>query len=229
MKFFIIAANLTLAIVFSGCSIIESILPHPDQFVLNRWNFAAQMLYVQNMSPIDSVEQTADNTLLLHSGSTAAIAADRLTDFAADFSITITRGTGVRLATRTVEHFYKEEKGIAFVYTTSGSFIEENEREVARIDSVRAIIGQQARIFIINEGKKYRVQVGCNVVYRGETSLPSTEYVIAQPLAASKVELAGIDFIPVRIGRPTDWNREKPWGKENGVQEVLNARPKSRR
>lgn len=215
--------------MLGGCTIIESILPHPDQFVLNRWNFVAQMLYVQNMSPLDSVEQTADNTLLLHSGSTAAIAADRLTDFAADFSITLTRGTGVRLATRTVEHFYKEEKGIAFVYTTTGSFIEENGREVAQIDSVRAIPGQQARVFIINEGKKYSVQVGCNVVYRGETSLPSTEYVIAQPLASSAVELAGIDFIPVRIGRPTDWNREKPWGKENGVKEVIDARPKSYR
>lgn len=228
MKISQVIAVTILAVVVQGCSIIVSLLPQPDRYVINRWNFAGQLAVAHNMSPLDSIRQTADNTLFLHSGGTVAIASEKLTNFAGDFSITLRRGAGVRLATRTVEEFYSTEKGIAFVYTTDGSYIEENGRVIARLDSVRAVRGLQSRVFIINEGKKYRVHIGCNIVYRGETSLPATEYVIAQSLPESDVELAGLDFIPVRMGKPVDWNREAPWGNESGVKEVIEARPKTR-
>lgn len=230
MRTLTLLCAISAAATLGGCSIINSIfnsiLPQPDVFYLNRWNISGQLAVVHNLSPIDSVRQTADNTLYLHSGSTVAISTDKITDFAGDFSVTLPRGGGIRLAFRTVEHFYETEKGIAFVFTTNGSYIEENGREIARIDTIRAVPGLQTRIFIINEGRKYRVQAGCNVIYRGETDLPTTEYIIAVPLPNSDAELAGIDMYPIRGGRPVDYNREKPWGHESGMSEIYEERAK---
>ncbi len=205
-------------------SVLNSILPQPDVFYLNRWNISGQFAVAHNLSPLDSVSQTAENTLFLNSGSTVTISLEKITDFVSDFSVTLPRGGGIRLATRTVKRFYETEKGIAFVFTTNGSYIEENGREIARIDTIRAVPGLQTRLLIINEGKKYRVQVGCNVIFRGETDLPATEYIIAQPLPNSDAEIAGIDMYPIRGGRPVDPNREKPWGNETGMTEIYRER-----
>ncbi len=229
MRAMVMLSIAAIALSLSGCSIMNALLPQPDVFYINRWNFSGRFAVAHNMSALDSVQQIADNSLLLHSGATVAIASEKLTDFEGDFSITLSRGSGLRLATRTVEHFYATEKGIAFVYAANGSYIEENGKEIARIDSVRAVLGQQARILILNEGKKYSVQVGCDIIYRGETSLPSTEYVIAEPLPGTKAEIAAIDFYPIRMGRPYDINREKPWGSENGMEKIKNEYAKRRR
>ncbi|MBI3258056.1 MAG: hypothetical protein HYZ54_01020 [Ignavibacteriae bacterium] len=189
---------LILAFLFQSCGLLQQVLPKPDEFSLNQSTRQTVVIAAMNMSHIDSVEEKGDNSLLIHGSTTVAMATDFYTNFTGDFTVNIQKGTGVKFSYRTTSNNFKSTTGISFNYTVSGSWIEENGQVIAKFDTVNAVVGETERIQIINLGKQYSVQVGCNVIYRGTTSLPATEYILAGTFPESHVLLTGMDFIPIR-------------------------------
>ncbi len=199
MRTAIFISALILTLSLSSCELLKNFLPEPDQYRFNRGRSTPGTVFGGlNISEIDSVEQTGNNAILLHSGGAIGLRVNPVTDFIGDFTVNIKEGRGVKFTFRTTTHDITSISGITFNYTGSGSWIEENGQTIARLDTVRAIIGQQERIQISNEGKLYTVQVGCTVIYRGKTNLPATEYIIPSTFSGSTVLLTGMDLITIR-------------------------------
>lgn len=181
---------------------------NPDQFYLNSTrNSIGTYIYGQKLTSIDSVEDTADNAFIINDGGQAALSSDLNTDFIADFTVSITQGNGARFRFRTTKHTLSEGRELAFVYSTTGSRVESNGTVIATLDTVRALANTPERVIITNWGRKYTIQVGCNIVYYGTSTLPTTEFVITESLPSSTVYLSGIDFIPIH--KASDSNTPK--------------------
>lgn len=198
MKRILFIASIILAFVVQSCGVLQSILPEPYNFYFNRDNRQGVYCVGENLSELDSVEQIGDNALLMYSGAKVAMASYLVTNFTGDFTVNIQEGKGLRINFRTTSENFNSIPGLAFVYSTSGSWIEENSTIVARLDTVKAITEFPERIQITNLGKQYSIQVGCTVVYRGTTELPATEYMLPSTLSGSTVVISGIDFVPIR-------------------------------
>lgn len=189
---------LLFVILLQSCGLFQKILPRPDEYSLNESTRQSETIAGLNISNIDSVEYKADNSLLLHSGATIALATYLNTNFTGDFTVNVQKGSGLKFSFRTTSNNFKDSQGITFNYTTAGSWLEENGNVIAKFDMVRAIVGEAERIQITNTGKQYIVQVGCNIIYKGTTDTPATEYILASTFSGSRVLLTGIDFIPIR-------------------------------
>lgn len=192
---------LLLAMFLSGCSIFKGFFPPPDEFYLNQYRgydgMYATYIFGQKLTSIDSVEDTANNAFTIYSGGQAALSSDLNTDFIADFTVSITEGNGARFRFRTTKHTLSEGRDLAFVYSTTGSRVEANGTVIATLDTVRALANTPERVIITNWGRKFTIQVGCNIVYYGSSTLPTTEFIITETLPSSTVSLSGIDFIPL--------------------------------
>ncbi|MBS1538888.1 MAG: hypothetical protein JST20_14215 [Bacteroidetes bacterium] len=198
MKKTIFISSIIFALAFQSCGVLQSFLPEPYNYYFNRDNRQGVYCVGENLSELDSAEQIADNAVLMYSGATVAMASNLATNFVGDFTVNIKKGNGLRINYRTTSENYKSIPGLAFIYSTSGSWIEENGSIIAQLDSIKAITEQPERIQITNLGKKYSIQVGCDIVYRGITELPATEYMIPSTLSGSTVVVSGIDFVPIR-------------------------------
>lgn len=190
---------LILTLLLPSCEALKNFIPEPDQYRFNRGRSTPGTVFSGlTISEIDSVEQTGNNAILLYSGGVIGLRVNPVTNFTGDFTVNIKEGRGVKFTFRTTTHDIKTIPGITFNYTDSGSWVEENGQTIARFDTVQAIIGQEERVQISNEGKQYTIQVGCNVIYRGKTNLPATEYIIPSTFSGSTALLTGMDLITIR-------------------------------
>ncbi len=209
MKYLFSFSLILTALTLDSCRLFTLALPAPDQFKFNRELRTATFIVGQNYSDIDSVTQTGDNALLMRSGVTVALAADKMTNFVSDMTVVLLRGEGLKLHFRTTSENFPTDKGIAFVYTKNGSWLEENNAIIARFDSIRALANDSERVIITNLGQKYTIQVGCRTIYRGSTLLNATEYIIPVTLPDTRVLLTGIDFISVRNADPRNTPKKR--------------------
>jgi len=207
----IIVIILSCSAFIPGCAIYKGLFPPPDEFFLNQFRGSdgvyATYIFGQKLTSIDSVEDTANNAFIIYDGGQAALSSDLNTDFIADFTVNITQGNGARFRFRTTKHTLSEGRELAFVYSTTGSRVESNGTVIATLDTVRALANTPERVIITNWGRKYTIQVGCNIVYYGTSTLPTTEFVITESLPSSTVYLSGIDFIPIH--KASDSNTPK--------------------
>lgn len=179
-------------IVFTACS--------PDTFLLNRsGKFPnSRMIYGFNMSELDSLDVTGDNSLYLHSGAMTALALNKMTQLHTDITCELTQGTSLRFAFRTTGVDYPERKGVTFDYSTTNSIISCNGKIIRTVDSIKAELNKPSRIQIFNDGNMVNVIVNCDTVYYGKVFIPATEYLIIESLNNSTAKLSGIIFSSLR-------------------------------
>ena len=190
MKSFIFIFVLLAIIIQPGCT--------PDLFWLNRQqpNQVPGLI----MSGLESVEKTADNALVLHDSSRAALALPMITQLEGDFTVELKKGDGVRFAIRSASANYEIHPAIKFDFTVNGCIIKENNELKGNADTVKAIYNEPSRIIIQNDGKIVRIKVDCDIVYYAKTELPATEYIIVETLPGSEAYLYGINFADVLEG-----------------------------
>lgn len=166
----------------------------PDEFDLNDNTVSRQ--HVWNMSALDNVERIQPDAMSMKENSTVAIAYPGTTQFASEYTTTLSGGEGIRFRFRTTRHDYKQDKntGLSFSYTPTGCTLEENGRTVQYIDSIRATANTPTRILIQNHGNYYSITVGCSRIVYKTTSLPSTEYVIVETMGGTAATMKDITF-----------------------------------
>jgi hypothetical protein len=168
----------------------------PDMFYLNENKFDKEAITGFKVCPLDSVEVLAGNAFIMYSGSLVDMCCNEIpiTQFRADFTANIVRGTGLRFSFRTIIDSYETHPNISFDYTLDGCNVYENNKLLVRVDSIKAVLNQPTRILIENYGKLYNIVVDCDTVFYGSTNLPATQHMILKTLENSDIRLSGIDF-----------------------------------
>jgi len=168
----------------------------PDQFYLNSRSVDSEEISGLIIGNLDNVDVYAKNALKIHeSGMVDLICrSGGITQMKADITTNITSGDGVRFAFRTIMDSYDTHPSITFDFTKDGCFVNENNRSLTKVDTIKAKIGESSRILIENYGKLVNIVVGCDTVYFGPTGLSATEHIIISPLNSSDVDLSGIIF-----------------------------------
>lgn len=195
-------------IILSTISIMILMACAPDQYVLNHRD--EMRLNGIIMSRLESVEKVADNALRLHPSAVTAMRYTGLTQFMADYSVKILKGSGMKFAFRTVSDTYPRDPSLVLAYTTDGYTVYENGRIVAKSDTVSAILNEPARIKIRNQGKMVKITIGCDLVYYAKTELPATEYVILETLEGTEAYIYGIEFADI-----LESDDQEIWGYED--------------
>lgn len=176
---------LIISFIIFGC--------HPDRFSLNKRDDNRIEGFI--MSPdFEKVEITADNELVLYEGAFISLRTLGLTQIFADFTVTLMNGEGLTFYFRTVQNGFPNQPFIKFDYTTQGCSVNENDKLIISVDSIKAKIKVPSKIRIINDGKLVTITVDCDTVYYGKTQLNATEYVLIKPYEQSRALLSGIFF-----------------------------------
>lgn len=188
--------------IISGCGIIPSILPNPYIYRLNKFT-PKQYLGCINISPIDSVEQTADNSMKIYKGGALAFTLDQAADHITDMSITTTHGTHFTIGFRSTHHAYPHDKGLEFTFIGKEILIKERGVIIDRKQFSGLQENKQERFIIINDAAEYSLQIGCDIVYRGRTTIVGTEYCFLYPSGTTEIHAQAISMTNIRITKPS--------------------------
>ena len=183
IKTFILIAITIIAIVSCG------ILPHPDTFMLNETT--SSPIEAFKLSDISLVNKTFDNEFKMHRGGICAIKSEYITTNKLEFTIRLYEGNGLRVMTRTDKRKYKTEPGIVFEWTKKGTSFYENGQKLYSTSQFEAIDNFPTKFSFINNAKYYYLITDCDTIYKGTTTLPSTEYFIFESLDA-EMKITGI-------------------------------------
>jgi len=164
----------------------------PDQYRLNE--SAEYPIAGLIMSDLDSVMKLKGNEIMLYPGGLTALRSEGMTQLHADISTQIISGEGITMYFRTVSDKMEQKNYIRFNYSTNGCKVFENKDLLVSVDSIKAKIGQLARVQIRNDGVIYTITVDCDTVIRYRTNLPATEYLILSSMKNSKIKISGINF-----------------------------------
>lgn len=185
-----------------GCSIIPSILPNPYVYRLNKYT-PKQFIGCINISHIDSVEQTADNSMKIYKGGALAFTLDQAADHITDMSITTTHGTHFTIGFRSTHHAYPHDKGLEFTFIGKEILIKERGVIIDRKQFSGLQENKQERFIIINDAAEYSLQTGCDIVYRGRTTIVGTEYCFLYPSGTTEIHAQAISMTNIRITKPS--------------------------
>jgi len=203
LRSFITIITITSCIVLLiGCGIIPALLPDPYFFRLNRIS-TSPILAAYNLSHIDSVEQTADNSVKIYKGGKIVLALGEAADHVTDISITPRNGTEFTMGFRTTVREYKEKKGLEFVFANNTLLIKENGKTIDEKKNVTLSKNIQERFIIVNDASEYSVQVGCDTVFRGKTILPGTEYIFLTTQNNTEINANAISVRQIRMTTPS--------------------------
>ncbi|MFA6571022.1 MAG: hypothetical protein WCT77_07270 [Bacteroidota bacterium] len=164
----------------------------PDEFTLNKKT--PGQIDGLIMTSLESVDQYADNAIILNENGLAAMRRYGLTQFIGDFTVKIQQGEGVRFSIRSACNEYDNHPVINFDYTTKGCIFSGTGLKEFLVDSVKALRNSPSRIKIYNLGKNITVTVNCDTVYNTKTELPATEFIMVKSLNNSRIQLSGISF-----------------------------------
>ncbi|MFH1050277.1 MAG: hypothetical protein V1779_05020 [bacterium] len=177
-----------LLITISAC--------HPDIFYLNRNVSETEEISGFIIGSLDSVEQFAKNGMMLYSGSMIDMYCNEIpiTQFQADFTTELNRGSGLSFSFRTIIDHFELHPNITFEYSTNGCKVFDSGKLLTNVDSIKAEINKPARIIIENYGKLFNIVVDCDTVFYGRTELHATQHMILKPFPGSDIRLTGIRF-----------------------------------
>jgi hypothetical protein len=187
-KKMIFALILLTAVSVIGCGRLF----HPDYFRLDEDSVTPIEVFI--LSDIYSVEKTFyDNEFLLHDGGIAAMKKPDETTNSLLFTVTLLSGEGIRLMFRTDTKKFRDEPGMLLEWTQNGCVVKENNKTIAKVDTVKAVVGSPVRISVINEGAHFSITADCDTIIKGTTQLPNTEYYLLESLQ-SESTISGIFF-----------------------------------
>ena len=188
---------------FNGCmEFLDGFLPTaPDTFEWRSGFFVRCSGKI--LSPLETVFVNYENGYVMGETGKVALSVPRITDFRLLMNATVQQGDGVRIVLRKTIHQEMQLPGVTLDYTTKGVIIKDGERIVMQTDTIKAIPGTDELIKIDSEGKTIRIEIGCSKPCIFTTESLGTEYVITSSLPGSRVALNGLEFIPMRLTRPS--------------------------
>jgi hypothetical protein len=136
--------------------------------------------------------EVGDKRILLKPGARLAIKTRNLTQSVSQFDVDIISGDGMVAYIRTVPHDFDTTRGIALRYSSSGSWVRNEQMEIVPIEH-NADAGLQT-LKVYSDGDLIRFDAGCRVLHEQTTTLPGTEYVIFETLPGSSVEIRSVKF-----------------------------------
>jgi hypothetical protein len=169
----------------------------PYWFVLNNRESNAWLLHGYKMCDMDSVEVYADDAFYMRKNTMVSLHKVDMTQFEADFTITLTQGRGVNFYLRSVRHNFENHNQIKFEYNTDGCGIYENGDLVRQVDTVVAETNEAKRVIFKNFTHSYLILVDCDTVYYGRTNLPQSEYIIIESKKSTEIDIRGITFTEI--------------------------------
>jgi hypothetical protein len=172
---------LAVVLMISGCAL----LPQPDKFLLDKSSSAPIEGLI--LSDYDLVDVPFDNEIVLLDGGRVSIKRPNITLSQIDMLVNISEGDGVRFMTRTDTRKYKDHPGIVFDWTKNGSYITENGKKIAFVDSIKASYNSNAKIVFHQDGDFYSIAVNCDTVIKARTNLPGSEFMIIETLKSKAV------------------------------------------
>lgn len=188
--------------ILSGCGVIPSVLPNPYTYQLNKYT-PKQYLGCINISHIDSVEQTADNSMRIFKGGALAFALNEAADHITDIVITPTSGKNFTIGFRSTPHDYLHNKGLEFTVDEKEILIKEHGKIIDKKQFAGLQEKKQARFIIMNDAAEYSLQIDCDIVYRGKTKLPGTEYCFLTAVGETELHAQAITMTNIRLTKPS--------------------------
>jgi hypothetical protein len=150
----------------------------------------------RTLSHYTDVEVTR-NGIVLKPGARFAIETPDITQFLGQFEVAIVSGEGMTAYLRTVPHEFDTTKGVAFRYSTQGSYV--RMPDGAMIPLPHNAENGQHMVSLYNEAALVSISVDCNRLFEEPTSVPGTAYVIFETLPGSTVELRTINFFETDV------------------------------
>jgi len=190
-------------LLLNGCmEYLDSLLPpSPDSFEW-RSGFFVRCLG-QVLSPLGSVDIVYENGYVLKEDGKVAVSVPRITDFRLLMNASVLKGDGLRVILRKTVKGDSTLPGITFDYTQKGILIRDGERIIMQTDTIKAVQGVEELIKIDSEGKTIRIEIGCAKPCIFTTESLGTEFVITHSLPYSRVAVNGLEFLPMRLTRPS--------------------------
>jgi len=190
-------------LLLNGCmEYLDSLLPPaPDSFEW-RSGFFVRCLG-QVLSPLGSVDIVYENGYVLKEDGKVAVSVPRITDFRLLMNASVLKGDGLRVILRKTVKGDSTLPGITFDYTQKGILIRDGERIIMQTDTIKAIQGVEELIKIDSEGKTIRIEIGCAKPCIFTTESLGTEFVITHSLPYSRVAVNGLEFLSMRLTRPS--------------------------
>lgn len=190
-------------LLLNGCmEYLDSLLPPaPDSFEW-RSGFFVRCLG-QVLSPLGSVDIVYENGYVLKEDGKVAVSVPRITDFRLLMNASVLKGDGLRVILRKTVKGDSTLPGITFDYTQKGILIRDGERIIMQTDTIKAVQGVEELIKIDSEGKTIRIEIGCAKPCIFTTESLGTEFVITHSLPYSRVAVNGLEFLPMRLTRPS--------------------------
>lgn len=191
----ILAITVLLSVIlFNGCMVISDVFV-PDIYALNKES--TNPLIGVIIGDLDGAEPASGNAVIIYEDGKTSLRTPGLTQFVADFTVTLHRGEGLRFGFRTNAKDYGKHPAILFDYTINGCRVYENGKLLVDNKSVKSGIKYPARIQLTNDGKYIKISVDCEEIYNSTTSLEATEYVIIESINKSAGVVSGIEFAKV--------------------------------
>ena len=190
-------------VLLSGCmEYLDSLLPPaPDSFEWRSGYFVRCLGQV--LSPLETVDIVYENGYVLKEDGRVALSVPRITDFRLLMNASVIKGDGLRVILRKTIKGDSTLPGITFDYTQKGVLIRDGERIVMQTDTIKAVPGVEELIKIDSEGKTIRIEIGCAKPCIFTTESLGTEFVFTNSLPNSKVAVNGLEFLPMRLTRPS--------------------------
>ena len=190
-------------LLLNGCmEYLDSLLPPPPDSFEWRSGFFVRCLG-QVLSPLGSVDIVYENGYVLKEDARVALSVPRITDFRLLMNASVLKGDGLRVILRKTIKGDSTLPGIVFDYTSKGVLIRDGERIIMQTDTIKAVPGAEELIKIDSEGKTIRIEIGCSKPCIFTTESLGTEFVFTNSLPNSRVSVNGLEFLPMRLTRPS--------------------------
>ena len=185
-------------VVFSGC--------YSEGFVLNELTPFA--VYGRKLTPIGSVETEKGATLLLQDSALASVRMWRDTQIEAEFYANLQFGDYTDIHIRAVPIEFDLTPSLRLRYGLDGTELSYEGRVLAQRDDIRAEHGREARFRILNDARRLRIMIDCELLYDAHLTNPATEFLVFETPpggAASFTNFTWTDALPriSTVNRPT--------------------------
>ncbi|MEI6088869.1 MAG: hypothetical protein WCR42_00300 [bacterium] len=164
----------------------------PDRFTLDKISGQNRIEGFEIRS-IHDADVRHDNAFILNENGAVSLRAVGETEGTWDFGLNFLFGQDVNIAFRDVSYEYISPRAVYLNLSDNLVRIIDSGKEVFT-NKGKYNFSYNTRFQFINDGFNYTLIIDCDTIYKGKTTIPSTEYIIFESLNNSKVFLSGIDF-----------------------------------
>ncbi|MFM7543778.1 MAG: hypothetical protein ACKO5I_04005 [Ignavibacteria bacterium] len=190
------AKILVLVLVFvilttSGCSRILSILSSSIAYkkeIQAKSNFR---YYIYAKPSLSNIHQVDDNSFLIDSNSEASFKAPGLTSFRASFSLNFLKGDHALIYFRTLQSEIDTQYVVLDCSTSKITVkIKRTSDNISNTQNISECnYNSTDLIYLISDGKRNEIRIGCNQPIIFSLSTPQTEYLTTQTINGSSIIL----------------------------------------